>query len=249
MFSDSRNVRHESGTGQVAKAHLNHRQWGRALGRRGRRRSDPDRCHCCSGCRYPSKTSPPPLEPDGADKKSRWLGLRIRPRQEPPSLAQFAATGMVPQPWRDGVEGSGTDNGGREWPRQRGERRESQLLCLSFQADCTLQVQLTRNKIWCVCILTNGIWYPSDRSTKFFFFLGRGREECCVKKKEKINILIRIVAMLPNAQAVRLNSTIPSGLACVTTHDMKADRKICTKKGRAQTRISKSARDHRNSVA
>lgn len=83
----------------------------------------------------------------------------------------------------------------------------------------------------------------------FFFFLGWGREECCVKKKEKINILIRIVAMLPNAQAVRLNSTIPSGLACVTTHDMKADRKICTKKGRAQTRISKSARDHRNSVA
>lgn len=57
---------------------------------------------------------------------------------------------------RGGVEGSGTDNGGRDSLAE--DVNLISFFCLSFQADCTLRVRLTRNKI-CCALDPNNEWH------------------------------------------------------------------------------------------
>jgi hypothetical protein len=131
---------------KLQKAHLNHRRRGRALGRRAPRRSDPGRCRCCSGCRYPSKTSPPPpaARTDGTDETARWLVLGLgspdRPRRDPPAPSAIRRAGPEEAGFREARdqgtalsgEGPSTDNGGRPAVNGRDRVAEDVNLPLLF---------------------------------------------------------------------------------------------------------------------
>jgi hypothetical protein len=145
---------------KLQKAHLNHRRRGRALGRRAPRRSDHGRWRCCSGCRYPSKTSPPPTPPAARTRRHR-RSSPTRPtrtgaiRRTRPEEAGFRER-------RDGKALSGEEGPrsdhrqrrprAREWPRRGGDWRARDvnlpLFFFRFKVTAALfEYDLTGNKI------------------------------------------------------------------------------------------------------